>query len=149
MKYVNGDLFTSEFKYIAHGCNTKGVMGSGFAKIIKQKYPGAYLKYNRFCEPYLGYSYDALGKTVEYVDEETNVTIFNMITQANFGSNPDVRYVSYDAIADCFDFVNKNYPGIDLAIPKIGAGLGNGNWDIIEKIIEGSSPKLNITVFVL
>jgi hypothetical protein len=37
IEYIKGDLFTTKCKYIAHGCNSQGVMGPGVAKLIKEK----------------------------------------------------------------------------------------------------------------
>jgi O-acetyl-ADP-ribose deacetylase (regulator of RNase III) len=149
LNYQKGDMFKSNFKYLAHGCNSQGVMGSGVAAIVRKQYPDGYEKYRKYCEKYAGQTRDPLGAVIEYYDEPTSVMLFNMITQANFGSDTKTRYVSYDAIADAFLYVNKNYPGICLAIPKIGAGLGNGNWEIIEKIIIETTKNITVTVFVI
>ena len=45
IEYRKGDLFQTEIKTIVHGCNAQGVMGSGVAKIIRDKYPKAYDRY--------------------------------------------------------------------------------------------------------
>ena len=42
----NGDLFGSvEHGLIVHGCNALGVMGSGFAKLVRDKCSVAYQAY--------------------------------------------------------------------------------------------------------
>lgn len=41
----NGDVLTSDAKFIVHQVNCKGVMGAGLAKQIKQKYRHVYLEY--------------------------------------------------------------------------------------------------------
>ena len=63
-----------------------------------------------------------------------------MITQEYAGSS-DTRWVSYDAIAIGFNSLNAlliESLSIDkhIHIPFIGAGLANGKWSIISKIIE-------------
>lgn len=141
IKYVKGNLFECEEKYIGHGCNAQGVMGSGVAKIIKQKYPLAFKIY------YEHHKQEGL-----YVGEVLSAacgdkTILNMITQDHFGSFEDVRYVSYDGVANCFKNINMRYQGISLAIPKIGAGLGNGNWKVIETIIKEYAPDIKVVVY--
>ena len=49
IEYRNGDLFSTEIKYILHGCNSRGVMGSGVAFIVKNLYPKAFEEYNIWC----------------------------------------------------------------------------------------------------
>ena len=43
--YKEGDLFESSYKILIHGCNDRGVMGSGVALIVREKYPKAYKTY--------------------------------------------------------------------------------------------------------
>lgn len=45
IEYINGDLFSTNVRTIAHGCNAQGVMGSGVAKIVKALYPEAFSEY--------------------------------------------------------------------------------------------------------
>jgi hypothetical protein len=75
-----------------------------------------------------------------------DVTILNCITQQEYGKDGR-RYVSYDAVDDCMKSIAKNmmmrnfFTGNDsihnesIHMPKIGAGLGGGEWSIIEAII--------------
>ena len=46
IEYITGDLLQTDVKHIIHGCNSKGVMGSGVAKVLREKYPRAYQDYN-------------------------------------------------------------------------------------------------------
>ena len=45
IEYRKGDLLKTEIPYIAHGCNAQGVMGSGVAKVIREKWPLAFQVY--------------------------------------------------------------------------------------------------------
>ena len=145
IEYKKGNLLDVTEGVIAHGCNSYGVMGSGVVLAVKEKYPKAFAKYKVFCDN--NQEYDILGQSVAVLVTD-DLLIVNMITQENFGRDPNVRYVSYDAIDSCFDhlrrshdetlIVNKNAP--ILNIPKIGAGLGNGNWNVISEIIEHRYP---------
>ena len=45
--YKKGDLLTTDADIIVHGCNCQGVMGSGVAKQIKEKFPNAYTIYKQ------------------------------------------------------------------------------------------------------
>lgn len=152
-KYIKGSLLEHKGP-IAHGCNAQGVMASGVAKAIKDKYPGAYKAYKD-----QGMSGLELGGYTKYMELSSTdaVLVYNLITQRYYGRDPDKRYVSYDAIADVFTRLNDRYycdlvnldpiRGCALGIPKIGAGLGNGSWDVIEAIINDVTPNLDIWVY--
>jgi O-acetyl-ADP-ribose deacetylase (regulator of RNase III) len=131
-----GDLLAVPAGHIVHGCNAQGVMGSGVALAIRQKYPGAYDSYRaRYFTIGL-----VLGEAYPWV-VTGKLVIWNAITQEGFG--PGIRQVSYDAIQTCFENINtkiKDDQHTDVPkefhIPMIGAGLGGGNWEIIKTIIE-------------
>ena len=129
--YVEGDLLKSREPVIAHGCNAQGVMASGIAKSIREEYPTAYTDYRS--------TYEAQGKRLNLgqviVTRTYERTILNIISQQYYGRNPNVVYVSYEAIEEAILKINKmGY--VRVAFPKIGAGLANGNWEIISRIIE-------------
>lgn len=44
IKVINGDLFTSDARIIAHQVNCQGKMDSGVAQQVKNKYPNVYDK---------------------------------------------------------------------------------------------------------
>lgn len=136
IEYKEGDLFSSAIPVIVHGCNTQGVMGSGVAKIVREKFPEAYIKYFQIFEE-RGLR---LGEIIPVMCERQNdsTLIINAMTQTLYGRDGG-RYASYDAISDVMVKINKlcvNHNIQKIALPKIGAGFGGANWDIIEKIIE-------------
>jgi O-acetyl-ADP-ribose deacetylase (regulator of RNase III) len=145
IKYIKGNLFNTDCNFIVHGCNSHGVMGSGVAKIVKEKYPEAYTDYiNKF-----KFSGLKLGD-IQVVPCKSK-TIINAITQENYGRDGS-RFVSYDAVADCMEKINELFymvPNGTLAMPKIGAGLGGGNWNIIAAIIENELTVVQPVVYEL
>lgn len=145
--YIKNDLFATELEYIAHGCNCQGVMGSGVAKIVKEKYPTAFDEYKNKCDRELQYGtyQNRLTGTVQYVPQPDGKIIVNMFTQIKFGKTG--KYVSYDAIYECFRAIEDNIKIAKLAIPRIGAGLGGGQWNIISTIIESVTPNTEIYVY--
>lgn len=145
MKYIHGNLLdlaeSGKFSVIVHGANCFNVMGAGIAKQIKDRYPKAYLidqcteagdmsKLGKFTQAYI----DIHGKS--YV----SFTIINAYTQ--FGMLPRSKInADYDAITNVFKQIKLLYDmnpqaPCRIGIPKIGAGLAGGDWDIIEKIID-------------
>lgn len=131
-----GNLLDVQAGHIVHGCNAQGVMGSGVALAVKNKYPGAYKSYRR--------QYDEHGLVLGNVysfEATPTLVIWNAITQEGFGQ--PTRNCSYDAIENCFRLIDQSITGgwhdnvvDELHIPLIGAGLGGGNWEIIREIIE-------------
>lgn len=135
MKTQAGNLVDVVEGIIVHGCNAQGKMASGVAKDIRAKFPLAYQKYME------AYEKDGLrvGQVVwARIGEEPKLAIANGITQKFYGRNPKIRYVDYDGVRAVFrqvgDLARRH--GLPVHYPKIGAGLGNGDWAIIEPIIQ-------------
>lgn len=148
--YKQGDLLQCEERWILHGCNAQGKMGSGVAKAIRAKYPSAYTTYMWQYEHEL----NMLG-TVTFAEQDDGKIIFNGITQEFYG-NDGGQYVSYEAISDVIWSINDSAAEyctqgdvIKVAMPMIGAGLGGGNWDTISEIIEQYSTHFQPVVYTL
>jgi|ERR1051325_9858451 O-acetyl-ADP-ribose deacetylase (regulator of RNase III) len=143
--YKKGNIFDSQEQFIAHGCNCSGGFGSGVAKEIATRYP--HIK-----EGYL-YKHQHRGwKLGEIqlitVGDGTGRTIANCATQERYGRPDEGPYVSYPAIRQVIRKLVEQWPN-GFAIPKIGAGLAGGNWDIIEKIINEESGLVEVRVYIL
>jgi O-acetyl-ADP-ribose deacetylase (regulator of RNase III) len=155
IKTIKGNLLENvKHGVIVQGCNAQGVMGSGIALQIKQKYP---LAFRLYLEQYNLNKSLELGRIVVAPvkisnDSTTNLYVINGITQQFYGRDGK-RYVDYDAVKSVFEKVNqfaleKNIR--DIHFPLIGAGLGGGDWSIIEKLIDDSlDEKLNKNLWVL
>jgi len=127
-----GDLFSVESGYIMHGCNAQGVMGSGVARIIRNKYPEAYERYAAQRPYYI------LGEVIP-VKVADDLTIINAITQNLYGT--DKRHADYDAIRQAMKgaihLINTNQFSTtrELHMPFIGAGLAGGDPAAILEIM--------------
>jgi O-acetyl-ADP-ribose deacetylase (regulator of RNase III) len=143
--YKQGDVLASDEKVIAHGVNCSGGFGSGIAKAIATKYPSVR-------ESYL-YRFNTRGWKLGEVQilgvgDGSGRYIANCATQQRYGKPEDGPFVSYPAVRQVIrDLVQSNPSG--FAMPKIGAGLAGGNWDIIAKIIEEESGTVEVRVYVL
>lgn len=141
IEYKQGDLLSVNYGIIAHGVNCQGVMGSGIAKSIRNRYSNVYGKYlNLVQDNNRNHKSSNLLGTVQPVEIHFDLVVLNMFTQDFYGGQGH-RFVNYEAVARCFEAANKVIANLDcefktLNIPKIGAGLANGDWNVIEAIIK-------------
>ena len=140
IKYHKGNLLDSPDSYIAHGCNAQGVMGSGVAKAIRDKWPEAYDVY-KFHQKHFGLRLGTVSKAIiDRIEPRENKCIINCITQEFYGRDGK-QYASYQAIERCMNYLGMmtiigRSPSLkSVSIPKIGCGLGGADWEVVEKIL--------------
>jgi len=143
--YVKGNLLNmdDQFDVIVHGCNCFCTMGAGFAKAIADKYPQV-----RQADQNTGYGNpNKLGNwSMAVIDRLDNTTLYilNAYTQYGFSNGGNVfEYSAFDLILRKMELTD-TIKNLKIGMPKIGAGLARGNWQLIEQIINRHS--LNITV---
>lgn len=136
-----GDLLSVDKGFIVHGCNAQGVMRSGVAKQIREKYPKVYKKYiqEHARKPL------KVGDIIP-VQVTDDLVIINAITQKYYGREENHRYVSYDGLDLAFQRINSYIGKGELHFPLIGAGLAQGNWYVIEEIITDKINYKNINL---
>jgi O-acetyl-ADP-ribose deacetylase (regulator of RNase III) len=149
--YKKGSLLDCEEKFIVHGCNARGVMGAGIAKLIKKKYPRTYKVYTDWHRD-TGLE---LGRVI-WADCGDKI-IGNAIIQDHYGRS-EKQYCSYEAIRTCMISINHQFslpiPPFNrsnkvVAMPRIGAGLAGGDWGIIEQIIDEELQDVQPVVYYL
>lgn len=94
IRNITGDVTAPIKGIIGHGVNCQGVMGSGVALAIRNKFPKVYTEYLALCartKPE-----DLLG-TTQLVKITDDLYVANMFTQLNFGGDGKV-YASLDAV---------------------------------------------------
>lgn len=131
-----GNIFDSTATIIAHQCNGIGVMGSGVAKEVKERYPRVFKKYKQAIDSDLL----KLGSCqVVAVDETKTKFVANLCGQWNFGSDGK-RYTSYDAIYNALEkladyCVKKSIKSV--AFPyKMSSDRGGASWDVVFAMIQ-------------
>lgn len=139
MNVIYGDIIqlakSGVYDVVIHGCNCQMTMGAGVAKLIKKNFPAAYaadVDFPILSNWRLGTYSKAI---VTILPSGSELTIVNAYTQLNYGSG---FQIDYEAIQDCFIGIRKEFLDKKILYPKIGAGLGGGNWDIISTIIDKS-----------
>ena len=149
---IYDDITKSNADYICHQVNCQGVMGSGVAKAIRDKWPQVYEEYKKFFEdtrnrllsyytlkiPPIDVSQHILGQIQKIeVDPHNAKYVINMFAQEWYGYD-GVRYTSYDAFWECLHHIKETArPKSTIAFPyKIGCERGGANWNIISTMIE-------------
>ena len=149
LHYIKGDLLEVKNGIIGHGVNCQGVMGSGVALGIKNKYPSVYEAYRRAVQQ--SHNKDSLLGMVQvistlpdgvYDPKGDTVLVANIFTQNKYGKDGK-RYLDYEALYVGFEKLYKRSVLYDLplCIPKIGCGLAGGDWGIVSLMIEKAYPK--------
>jgi O-acetyl-ADP-ribose deacetylase (regulator of RNase III) len=136
--YVIGNLLDSDCDYICHQVNCQGVMGSGIAKQIRERWPEVYWSYEDAYKNYIwGNTRKLLGSVDIAMITCSTQTVLNMFAQDTYGYDR-ARYTSYDAFSDCLHEIKLIVPkDKTIGFPKnIGCGLGGGNWKVISALIE-------------
>ena len=147
IREVNGNLITmaqnGKFDVIIHGCNCYSTMGAGFALQIKNTFPSAYK-----VDKALPNGISKLGKfscSYETALNGLQFLIINAYTQLNYGSpGTDFDINAYIKVMKALtEFLNTD---LLIGIPKIGCGLGKGNWNEVLAISDPIFENHNVTV---
>lgn len=140
IQHIKCDIFESGADVICHQVNCQGVMGSGIARQVREKYPNVYESYKAYCENKR--PEDLLGRAMFVgVDDEQLAGIANIFGQLSYGYDGKC-YTDYDALKRAFVELNQfiyiyfdYYPVV--AFPyKFGCARGGGDWNIVYKLIK-------------
>lgn len=137
--------------YIVQQVNAQGVMGSGIAKSIRDKWPQVWLDYSAVVKPNQpdkGFSY--MGKVI-YTEVEPGLYVASIVGQQFYGRDPKKVYTSYEALEMGFFSVGYSATSRDADVhyPLIGCGLANGDWTRVSQIISDRLDTINHTLWEL
>lgn len=145
--YKTGDILNAKENLILQQVNCRGVMGSGLAKQIADKWPLVKKSYQIVCNNAI--PYDLLGK-IHSVRINKDRYVVNVFGQLNYGRNKNVVYTDYDALRKAFESIALYHPDKTIAIPyKFGCGLANGDWNIVLKLIEEFFKDFDVIIYKL
>ena len=168
IKIIDGDLFSSKANFIVHQVNCQGVMGSGVALQVVEKYPHVKKEYVRYVKHCNKNNINMLG-TVQYVPVDTwamvmidtmrneNIEaydsnyqyIVNLFGQDGYGT--EKQQTDIKAVKKAFENICMNAQKINatVALPfKIGCCRGGAKWNEVYKIIEDVfKNKVNVEIW--
>lgn len=122
-------------KLIVHICNDAGAWGKGFVMALSARWKQPEAQYRSWAKSGDVFELGA----VQQVQVESDVWVVNMIAQHGIRKAPDgTPPIRYEALMQALKGVfllAKQYKG-SVHMPRIGAGLAGGDWEIIAAIIE-------------
>ena len=148
IKYKVKDLIAAmqegEINVIAHQANCFNVMGAGIAPLIAAAFPQMKQADNRTA---VG---DARKLGYHTFAKISNGVGYNLYGQYDTGGVA----TNYNALRSAlrsmyFSLKATDKENIKIGMPKIGAGLGGGDWSKIELIIEQELLDYDVTIYVL
>lgn len=148
IKYVVGDAtepIGDNLRVILHVVNNKGGWGRGFVLALSKKWK----------TPEQVYKSDASGfrnlGNIQAMHVEDGIAVVNMVAQDGYVGPGWPRAINYAALGQCLMEVKKTflYRNVSFHMPRIGAGLGGGDWAIIEQIIQDALGTEHVFVYDL
>jgi len=133
IKIIQADLLNSPEKldFVVHGCNCWHTMGAGLAAQVAKQFPEA-LRVDR--ETLSG----EIHKWISFTEPTSrDFRIVNLYTQYWPGKNFQLSRLE-KCLVQFYGLIESLYPDkcVNIGFPKIGAGIGGGDWEEIFKEIE-------------
>lgn len=146
--YKTGNLLDAQTDVIAHQVNCQGVMGSGVAKQIRDKWPRVYDSYVSYCYDYIACTHELLGEC-QLVQINDNQYVANLFGQNYYGKDGK-RYTSYDAIYEALTSLRQQMMGDNLkslAIPfHMSCDRGGADWKVLIAMLYSIFEETDITI---
>lgn len=133
IKHIKCNIFESGADVICHQVNCQGVMGSGVAKQVRERYPNVFEEYKMECN----FQRNHLGK-IQIVPISKTQSIANLFAQDNYGYDKKC-YTDYSALHNCLKQIYMCCRNLNqtIAFPYLmSCARGGGDWNIVYKMIE-------------
>jgi O-acetyl-ADP-ribose deacetylase (regulator of RNase III) len=146
IKIINGDLLLAKEDILAHQVNCRSKMASGIAIQLRNKYSVLYPAYKKLCSKYLPQQLLGQCQIVDCGDK----IVANLFGQLNYGRDQSKVYTDYSALEKSFSALKNTAQlnQLSIAMPMfIGCGLANGDWKVVEKIIESVFSDYEVTLY--
>lgn len=139
---------------VAHVVNDRGGWGSGFVLAVSKRWPQAERDYRawakagrsraEFSTPF------QLGEVL-ISKVAKDLSIAHMLAQHGYIGPDNPTPLSYEALAQCLRKLAVLAVAHEASIhmPRIGAGLGGGDWSQIKRIIERELGHLPVCIYTL
>lgn len=149
INYINGDIFeiATEPFIIAHVCNDLGGWGAGFTGQLDKVWIQPQKAYRLMAQD--NTPNEMIGKS-QLVKVCTNGYVANLVAQCGYKGRFNQVPLDYIALTKCLATLNQwaLTKKCNVFMPKIGTGLGGGDWHVISQIIT-EQMSVDVTVCVL
>lgn len=140
LKTIKKNILDVTSGIICHQVNCQGVMGSGLAKQLKDKWPSVFTEYKKYVKAESD-SLQLCGRC-QIVTIKKGLHIANLFGQYEYGTNQ--RHTNYLYLTSALYKLNKQNEDnhYDVYIPYgLGCGLGGGDWNVVSALIEDAIPE--------
>ena len=142
INYVKGDATNPDGegrRIIIHCCNNLGYWNAGFVKALSKRWSAPERAYRQWATGHDKRIPFMLGN-VQFVKVATHLCVANIIgqsgiAQGGFTYPPPIRYEAIRNALQPVCEVATNY-NASVHMPRMGAGLAGGNWELIAEIVE-------------
>jgi O-acetyl-ADP-ribose deacetylase (regulator of RNase III) len=141
IQYVTGDAtdpYGFGIKVIAHVCNDAGGWGRGFVVALSNRWPEPEKRYRDYHRVTVNRGISMKLGFTDLVPVDLGLYVVNMIAQRGIRRHGDQCAVDYAALRECLDTLGQGAVnlGATVHMPRIGTGLGGGDWAVIEPMIQ-------------
>lgn len=145
IRYISGDILTSDAEALVNTVNTVGVMGKGIALQFKKAFPNNFKLYHEACKN----GELQIGKLLVTTDSNLNYgkkIIINFPTKKDWRKSSEYQYIE-DGLEDLI-IIMQEYHIKSIAIPPLGAGNGGLEWEKVKWLIENKLGNLNAEITI-
>jgi O-acetyl-ADP-ribose deacetylase (regulator of RNase III) len=146
--YKTGNLLDAQTDVIAHQVNCQGVMGSGVAKQIREKWANVYTAYKAEYDLFTDLNKPLLGNC-QLVQVNDHQYVANLFGQDKYGYD-NKRYTSYDGIYDALVSLASQMKDNNMnsvAFPYyMSSDRGGADWSIISLMITAVFKHTNVQI---
>ena len=153
LKFVTGDAtlpLGSNNRYILQIVNDEGKYGAGFSGALARRWPKVEIEYRKWWRERYG---KLLLGDIQVIQILSDLVVINMVAQKGIVGPKNPKPIDYNALQKCLDKAGDeaSQHNSSIHMPRIGTGLAQGDWGVIEPLIEQELLKrgLNVTVYDL
>ena len=126
----DGDLFAAtDLDAVAHGVNCVGVMGAGFAKLVRATWPLTYYAYKQACKE------GTLQPGGMLRDKQGNMLIYHLASQNKPGPDARLEWIA-SSVAEMLQNADALVQPMRIGMPRIGSRIGGLQWPAVRAVIE-------------
>ena len=144
IKYLKGDLLSSNAQALVNTVNTVGVMGKGIALQFKKRFPHNFKVYKKACDE----GTFSIGQVLVVKDGDLmqKKIIINFPTKKHWRGNSKYEYIETGLTALKEAIRTNNIKSV--AIPPLGCGHGGLEWDKVKTLIQAALNDLDCEIEV-